>query len=65
MNHKKIIVEIDEDGNCSLDGQGFVGPECSKFLGEVEEALGETTSREDKEAMRQRVSSRETETQTE
>ena len=41
---KKVVVEIDNEGNCSVDGQGFVGTECSHFLNEIEEALGQRTS---------------------
>lgn len=51
---KKIVVEIDQDGNCSVDGEGFIGPECSHFIGEIEEALGERTSQRDKPEYRQR-----------
>jgi hypothetical protein len=53
-NQKKIVVDIDEEGNCSIDGQGFQGPECAHFIGEVEKALGEKTSQEDKPEYRQR-----------
>jgi len=63
--HKKIIVEIDENGNCSLDGKGFSGPECGKFLNEVEKAIGKTISTTDKAEMRQRESCRDVNTQTE
>ncbi len=38
---KKIIVEIDENGKCTIDGQGFVGPECGKFVSEIENQLGQ------------------------
>lgn len=51
---KKIVVEIDQDGNCSVDGQGFQGPECGHFISEIEEALGERTSQRDKPEYRQR-----------
>jgi hypothetical protein len=51
---KKIVVEIDEEGNCSIDGQGFQGPECSHFIGEVEEALGQKVSQKNKPEFRQR-----------
>lgn len=51
---KKVIVEIDGEGNCSIEGKGFVGPECSHFLTEIEEALGQQTSIKDKPEYRQR-----------
>jgi len=28
---KEVIIDIDPDGNCSIEGNGFVGPECAKF----------------------------------
>ena len=43
MNRKQIIVDIDEDGNCSIEGKGFIGPECDKAISEIEKALGDTT----------------------
>jgi len=43
MSRKHIIVEIDEHGNCSVEGKGFKGPECDKFLEEVSNAIGRTT----------------------
>lgn len=51
---KKIVIDIDKEGNCSIDGEGFVGTECSHFMGEIEEALGEKLSQEDKPEYRQR-----------
>ena len=51
---KKIIIEIDNDGNCSIDGEGFVGPECSHFIGEIESALGIIKTQKDKPEYRQR-----------
>lgn len=51
---KQIVIDIDPEGNCKIDGQGFQGPECSHFLTEIEESLGQVTSREDKPEYRQR-----------
>ena len=51
---KQIIIDIDIEGNCSIDGEGFVGPECGHFLGEIQEALGERVSQKDKPEYRQR-----------
>lgn len=45
---KKIVVEIDREGNCSVDGQGFVGPECKGFMKEIQDTIGETTSTKEK-----------------
>ena len=51
---KKIVIDIDPDGNCSIDGEGFIGPECGHFIGEIEEALGTRTSQTDKPEYSQR-----------
>jgi len=51
---KKIIVEIDEEGNTSIDGQNFIGTECSHFIEEVEKSLGQQTSQRNKPEYRQR-----------
>lgn len=53
MQSKQIVVEVDESGNCSIDGQGFTGTECDKFLSEIENALGVSTKREKKPEYRQ------------
>ncbi len=55
MSRKKCVIEIDEDGNCSIEGKGFVGPECHKFIGEIENDLGERVSSTNKPEYRQRV----------
>jgi len=53
-HQKKIIIEIDSEGNCSIEGEGFVEPSCAHFIGEIEEALGQRTSVRDKSEYRQR-----------
>lgn len=58
-SQKKIVVEIDAEGNCSIDGEGFVGTECSHFLREIEEALGQTITQTDKPEYQQRQTSQE------
>lgn len=45
MQSKQILIEIDQDGNASIDGQGFSGTECEKFLGEIEQSLGISVKR--------------------
>lgn len=50
---KKIIIDIDERGNCSIEGKGFVGPECAEFTGEIEKSLGKVTSITNKREYRQ------------
>jgi len=45
MLSKEIIIEIDENGNCSLDGKGFIGPECEKAMAEIESVLGRTVNK--------------------
>lgn len=54
QKQKSIVVEIDNEGNCSIDGQGFVGTECAHFINEIEEGLGTRTSQRDKPEYRQR-----------
>ncbi len=51
---KSIVIQFDENGDCSIEGQGFVGPECDKALREIETALGQTTSRAKKPEYMQR-----------
>ncbi len=57
---KSIVIEFDENGDCSIEGEGFAGPECDKALGEIETVLGQTTSRTRKPeyAQRQRAATR-------
>jgi hypothetical protein len=42
MNNKKIIVDISETGDVSVEGFDFVGPECEIFAKEISSALGTT-----------------------
>ena len=55
---KQIVIDIDPEGNCSIDGEGFVGPECGHFIEEIEESLGQRTSQRDKQEYRQRRTTR-------
>lgn len=54
QKQKKIIIEIDSKGDCSIDGEGFVGPECATFIEEIEKSLGHVTSRKNKKAFKQK-----------
>lgn len=60
---KEVTIKIDPEGNCSIEGEGFIGPECAKFLSEIEEALGTVTSHIDKPEYRQRNVTRERNTE--
>lgn len=51
---KKIVIDIDQEGNCSIDGQEFKGTECSHFISEIEESLGKRITQRDKPEYRQR-----------
>lgn len=51
---KQVIIEIDAGGNCSIEGKGFVGPECSSFIQELEQSLGTKTFQKDKPEYLQR-----------
>ncbi|MEK0337401.1 MAG: DUF2997 domain-containing protein [Nitrosopumilus sp.] len=53
---KQIIINIDLNGDCSIEGEGFVGPECAHFLNEIKETLGTQTSQRDKPEYRQKRS---------
>lgn len=61
---KQVTIKIDPEGNCSIEGEGFQGPECAKFLSEIEDALGTVTSHTDKPEYRQSRAARERNTQT-
>lgn len=56
-SQKKIIIDIDEEGHCSIDGEGFVGPSCSYFISEIEESLGKSISSKNKPEYKQRQTS--------
>jgi hypothetical protein len=51
---KTIVIEFDENGDCSIEGQGFVGPACDKALAEIEKALGQAIRRTKKPEYMQR-----------
>ncbi len=61
MNNKQIIIDIDPDGNCSIEGKNFVGTECQKFIGEIERQIGKVTSSKKKAEYGQRVKTRQKE----
>lgn len=54
MSRKHIIIDIDENGKCSVEGHGFKGVDCEKFIKEVCDALGTTTDQRDTEEHAQR-----------
>jgi hypothetical protein len=51
---KTIVIEFDENGDCSIEGEGFAGSACDKALSEIENALGRTTRRTKKPEFAQR-----------
>ncbi len=51
---KQIIIDVDPEGNCTIDGQGFQGPECSHFIDEIQKSLGQRTSIKNKPEYKQR-----------
>jgi len=55
VQQKKVIIDIDEKGNCLVEGKNFIGPECSHFIEEIEESLGERISQTDKPEYCQRA----------
>ncbi len=50
---RKVVVEIDENGNATVEGEGFVGTECTKLTAAIEEALGKVQRRALKPEYRQ------------
>lgn len=40
MNSKQITIDISENGECSINGEGFKGPECEKFIHEIQKEIG-------------------------
>ena len=56
---KEIIIDIDKDGNCSVDGKNFIGPECQTFIGEIQECIGDTLAKTTKPEFHQREQTRE------
>lgn len=42
---KEIIIDIDPQGNVTVEGKGFKGPECEQFTKDIESALGEVESK--------------------
>lgn len=55
---KQIVIDIDSEGNCSIEGEGFLGPECAHFMEEIEEAIGTRVSQKDKPEYSQRQATR-------
>lgn len=55
MTQKKIVVEIDKEGNARIEAIGFTGPACEAATKFVEEALGGKVSRNKKKEYTQRV----------
>lgn len=58
VKQKKIIIEIDANGNISIDGNGFVGPECGYFIYEIQESIGKQTSQHNKREYYQKQTSK-------
>ncbi len=55
---KQIVIDVDPEGNCSIDGIGFVGVECSHFIDEIQKSLGKQTSIKNKPEYKQRRKTR-------
>lgn len=53
-SQKRVVVEIDKDGNVTIEGEEFVGAECAHFISEIEESLGTQISQRDKPEYNQR-----------
>jgi hypothetical protein len=53
MSTKKVTIIVDEEGNCQLEGHGFIGTECDRAMQEISQALGERTAIQHKPEYRQ------------
>lgn len=62
---KRVVIDIDPSGNCSIDGQEFSGIECAHFIQEIEESIGERISIKDKPEYLQRQAIRQRDRQCE
>jgi hypothetical protein len=52
---KRIAIDIGLDGTVAIDAVGFSGPDCEQATKFLEEALGQTTSRQLKPEHRRRA----------
>ena len=43
MQRPEIQIVIDAEGNCTAEGIGFIGSDCSRALRQIDEALGVRT----------------------
>lgn len=41
---KEFVIDIDQQGNVTIDGKNFEGGECQKLSKEIEQALGVVTA---------------------
>lgn len=55
---KQIVIDVDPEGNCIIEGKSFIGPECSRFIQEIQESLGKQTSVKNKPEFKQRKKNR-------
>jgi len=51
--NKEIIIDLDENGDCTVSGENFIGPECDKFIKEINNCLGTETSAQKKREYRE------------
>lgn len=61
MLNKTIVIEIDHKGDVSINGDGFVGPECQRFIEEISSCIGGTTSSTKKKEYNNKVVKRQRE----
>lgn len=48
MKAKQVTVTVLPDGSVEIEGHGFVGPDCEKYLKVFEDALGVVKERKKK-----------------
>ncbi len=54
MKEERIIIEIDEEGNPTIDVNGVKGKKCLELTKQLEEALGTVSKRTEKKEMFER-----------
>jgi hypothetical protein len=45
MRNEEIVIDIDPQGNVTVEGKGFAGADCVKLTAALEEALGDVEER--------------------
>ena len=55
MPTEEIVIDVKPDGSVRIAGEGFVGPECDRFMGQIEHAIGVVETRTNTPAYHRRA----------